>query len=61
MNADVIYLTIPAKPEYVLTVRLAVSGIANRAGLDIESIEDLKVCVAEGCILLIGEDSSKRQ
>ena len=55
---DVISLTIPAKPEYVLTVRLAVAGIATRAGLDVESIEDLKVCVAEGCILLIGEEES---
>jgi len=56
---DVILLTIPAKPEYVLTVRLAVAGIATRAGLDVESIEDLKVCVAEGCILLIGEEESE--
>ncbi len=59
MSLDVINLIIPAKPEYVLTVRLAVAGIATRAGLDVESIEDLKVCVAEGCILLIGEDEPK--
>lgn len=58
MSLDIINLTIPAKPEYVLTVRLAVAGIATRAGLDVESIEDLKVCVAEGCILLIGEDKT---
>jgi len=59
MNLDIINLSIPAKPEYVLTVRLAVAGIATRAGLDIECIEDLKACVAEGCILLIGEEEAK--
>lgn len=56
---DVIILSVPAKPEYVLTVRLAAAGIAERAGLDVESIEDLKVCIAEGCILLIGEEEAQ--
>lgn len=47
--ADLLKFSIPAKPEYVSVVRLAVSSIANRAGFDIEAIEDIKVAVAEAC------------
>jgi serine/threonine-protein kinase RsbW len=51
---DVIKLEFPAKPDYILAVRLAVSAIAERAGFDIEDIEDLKVATAEACMLLLG-------
>lgn len=47
--ADLLKFSIPGKPEYVGVVRLAVSSVANRAGFDIEAIEDLKVAVAEAC------------
>jgi len=53
MNGDVIRLGIPAKPDYILAVRLAVSAVAERAGFDIEDIEDLKVAAAEACTLLL--------
>ncbi len=53
MNGDVIRLQIPARPDYILAVRLAVSAIAQRIGFDIEDIEDLKVASAEACILLL--------
>lgn len=53
MNGDVIKLVIPAKPDYILAVRLAVSAVAERAGFDIENIEDIKVAAAEACTLLI--------
>lgn len=46
---DFLKFSIPGKPEYVGVVRLAVSSIANRAGFDIEAIEDIKVAVAEAC------------
>jgi serine/threonine-protein kinase RsbW len=48
-KADVIELTMPFKAEYVSIARLTVSGIANRLGFDIETIEDIKVAVAEVC------------
>jgi serine/threonine-protein kinase RsbW len=46
-------MSIPAKPDYILAVRLAVSAVAERMGFDIDDIEDLKVASAEGCILLL--------
>jgi serine/threonine-protein kinase RsbW len=63
MNAseDRIELVLPFKPEYVSVARLTVSGIANRMGYDIETIEDIKVAVAEVCnkIVGIGKGSSE--
>lgn len=53
MNGDVIKLEFPAKPDYILAVRLTVSAVAERAGFDIEDIEDLKVATAEACMLLL--------
>lgn len=46
---DRIVLVLPFKPEYVSIARLTVSGIANRMGFDIDTIEDIKVAVAEVC------------
>ena len=53
MSDDVIRMSIPAKPDYILAVRLAVSAVAERMGFDIDDIEDLKVASAEGCIMLL--------
>jgi serine/threonine-protein kinase RsbW len=53
VNGDVIRLQFPARPEYILAVRLAVSAVAERVGFDIEDIEDLKVASAEACTLLL--------
>ncbi len=51
---DVIKIEIPAKPDYILAVRLAVSAVAERAGFDVEDIEDIKVATAEACMLMLG-------
>lgn len=56
-NADRIELMLPFKADYVSMVRLAVSGIANRIGFDIETIEDIKVAVAEVCNKLVSTGS----
>jgi serine/threonine-protein kinase RsbW len=48
-SEDRIELVLPFKPEYVSVARLTASGIANRMGFDIETIEDIKVAVAEVC------------
>jgi serine/threonine-protein kinase RsbW len=53
VSGDVIRLQIPARPDYILAVRLAVSAVAQRVGFDIENIEDLKVASAEACTLLL--------
>lgn len=48
-TTDIIELVLPFKAEYVSTARLTVSGIANRIGFDIETIEDMKIAIAEVC------------
>lgn len=53
MNGDVIRLQIPARPDYIIVVRLAVSAVAQRVGFNIEDIEDLKVASAEACTSLL--------
>ena len=47
--ADTLRLVVPGKPEYVRTVRLAVSSMAGGAGFDIEAVEDIMVAVSEAC------------
>ncbi|MDR3071960.1 MAG: ATP-binding protein [Clostridiales Family XIII bacterium] len=60
--SDVIKLIVPGKPEYVGTVRLTVSSVANKVGFDIEAIEDIKVAVSEACsnIICHGGASSEK-
>jgi serine/threonine-protein kinase RsbW len=52
-TTDTIELILPFKAEYVSIARLTVSGVANRLGFDIETIEDIKVALAEVCNKLI--------
>ena len=54
---DSIELILPFKAEYVSVARLVASGVANRVGFDIESIEDIKVAVSEVCNKLVGTGS----
>ena len=53
MKGDVITMTLPSKPEYLLAIRMAVSAIAERIGFTIDDIEDIKVASAEACTLLL--------
>lgn len=46
---DILKFSVPGKPEYVGTIRLAVSSLANCVGFDIEAVEDIKVAVSEAC------------
>ena len=48
-GTDRVKLTLPFKAEYVSTARLLTSGMANRLGFDIDTIEDIKVAVSEVC------------
>ncbi len=59
MNGDVIRLQFPARPDYILAMRLTVSAVAERAGFDIEDIEDLKVASAEACTLLLSSGAQQ--
>jgi len=61
-SQDRIALRLPCKAEYVSVARLTVSGIASRAGFDIDTVEDIKVAVSEVCSRLINTtDDSGRQ
>lgn len=46
---DMMKFSVPGKPEYVGTIRMAVSCLANSIGFDVEAIEDIKVAVSEAC------------
>jgi anti-sigma regulatory factor (Ser/Thr protein kinase) len=48
-SRETIELTIPARPEYVVVVRLAAAGIAGRMGFSFDEVEDLKIAVTEAC------------
>ncbi|MCX7749424.1 MAG: ATP-binding protein [Clostridia bacterium] len=58
-TADIIELSLPFKAEYVSVARLTASGIANRVGFDIETIEDIKVALAEVCNKFVNIGSTK--
>ncbi len=45
----IVQLTIPPRSPYVGVVRLAVSSLARRAGIDEETVDDLKIAVSEAC------------
>ncbi len=57
---DSIELLLPFKAQYVSIARLTASGIAARVGFDIDTVEDIKVAVAEVCNKLVtrGSDSA---
>lgn len=59
MIKDVIKLSIPRKPDYVSLVRLTTSGIAHSMGLNIDDIEDIKVCIGEACINSLSVNNSE--
>ena len=59
MKKDVVLLSVPAKPDYILAVRLLVSAVAERAEFSFNDIEDIKVASAEACTLLLAENPSQ--
>ena len=53
MLAKAIKLTIPAEGEYALVARMALSGLALLAGLDVDLIGDLRTVTDECCDCLM--------
>jgi anti-sigma regulatory factor (Ser/Thr protein kinase) len=49
-------LTIPAKPDYVVLARLALSAVCRIAPLDLEAAQDLKLAITEAATFLMGGD-----
>jgi serine/threonine-protein kinase RsbW len=49
MAESVVRLSFPAKADYLLLARLALSGLARRLPVDEELLADLKLAVTEAC------------
>jgi serine/threonine-protein kinase RsbW len=49
MPENAVRLTFPAKSDYLLLARLALSGLARSFPLDAEVLADLKLAVTEAC------------
>jgi serine/threonine-protein kinase RsbW len=49
MSDAVVRLSFPAKPDYLLLARLALSGLARDMPLGDEALADLKLAVTEAC------------
>jgi len=56
MGMDSVYLRVPAKPEYMLVIRLTTSAVASRAGFDVDEIEDIKMAVSEAGTFVMNQD-----
>jgi serine/threonine-protein kinase RsbW len=48
-SANVIRLTIPAKPEYITLCRLALTGLARVRSFPDELVADMKLALTEAC------------
>jgi hypothetical protein len=46
-------LKVPVKENYVSVVRLLVSGLANRLGLPIDELENLKLMIGEAFLAIV--------
>jgi serine/threonine-protein kinase RsbW len=49
LGSSTVRLTIPAKPEYITLVRLALSGLSRLRPLSEETLGDMKLAVTEAC------------
>jgi hypothetical protein len=55
-DARIVTLTIPAKPDYVVLARLALSAVCRLAPLELEAAADLKLAITEAASFLMGGD-----
>ena len=49
MSETAVVLAFPARAEYLLLARLALSGVTRGSGVDEELLADLKLAVTEAC------------
>lgn len=48
--SDKIELKLPNKVDYISLVRLTASSVANNMEVNVDEIEDIKVCISEACM-----------
>lgn len=51
--SDKIELKVPSKLDYISLIRLTSSSIANNLELNVDEIEDIKVCISEACVNIL--------
>lgn len=56
---DTVSLTLPARAEFVAVCRLIIAGLGQIAGLDQETVGDLKLAVTEGCAHMIAASGAE--
>ena len=49
MNTGSVKLRFPADAQYLVLARLSLSGVAQAAGLDADTLADLKLAITEAC------------
>src|ERR671932_478338 len=54
-------LAVPAKPEYIVLTRLALSAVCRLTPLQPEDVADLKLAVTEAATALVGEESEEQE
>jgi serine/threonine-protein kinase RsbW len=57
-DAARVELTIPARADYIVVARLATAAVAARLCFQVETIEDLKLAVAEACTACVAAEPS---
>lgn len=60
MPASTVSLTIPAKGDYVLLARLALSAVCRLTPLRAEDVADLKLAITEAAGGVVGRDPEER-
>lgn len=58
--AEKIKLTVPNEVKNITLIRMATSFVASQMEFDIETIEDLRVCVSEACNIQLGTSEKLR-
>jgi serine/threonine-protein kinase RsbW len=53
-------LTVPAKPEYIVLTRLALSAVCRLTSLEPEDVADLKLAITEAATAFVREDSEEQ-
>lgn len=55
---EVSSVIIPAEQGYLVAIRLFASALAAKMGFDIDTAEEIKLCTAEACMLLMNQPYS---
>jgi serine/threonine-protein kinase RsbW len=58
-DSRTVSLTMPAKPEYIVLARLALSAVCRLTPLQADEVADLKLAITEAATLLVGGPGSQ--